>query len=206
MLTLLSYKSFLGTPFSLTSLEYMWTGNTSRPCLSHLLAILLTLVSACRLWPCEFYLWTPLPFDSSPVLPVRGPWQEIRWREVDKELGNSCLWLLLCREALQSPLCDSLLPGSSHWSLLELRNFNWTQWYCTVACCVCSSFSRVQLCHPWTVAHLAPLSMEFSRQKYWRGLPFPSPGDLPNPGIKPLSPVLQADSLPAELPGKPTCL
>ena len=55
----------------------------------------------------------------------------------------------------------------------------------------------------WTVAHQAPLSMGFSRQKYWKGLPFPSPGDLPHPGIEPRSPALQADSLPAELPGKP---
>ena len=45
----------------------------------------------------------------------------------------------------------------------------------------------------WTVAHQAPLSMEFYRQKYWSGLPFPSPGDLPNPGIEPKSPALQAD-------------
>ena len=50
----------------------------------------------------------------------------------------------------------------------------------------------------WTAAHQAPLSMGFSRQEYWSGLPFPSPGDLPDPGIKPESPVLQADSLPAE--------
>ena len=46
----------------------------------------------------------------------------------------------------------------------------------------------------WTVAHQAPLSMGFSRQEYWSGLSFPSPGDLPNPGIKPWSPVLQVDS------------
>jgi len=45
--------------------------------------------------------------------------------------------------------------------------------------------------------------MEFSRQKYWSGLPFPSPGDLPDPGIEPMSPALQADSLPSEPPGKP---
>ena len=54
----------------------------------------------------------------------------------------------------------------------------------------------------WTVAHQAPLSMGFSRQEYWSGLPFPSPGDLPNPGIKPGSPTLQADALPSEPPGK----
>ena len=49
----------------------------------------------------------------------------------------------------------------------------------------------------------APLTMEFSRQEYWIGQPFPSPGDLPDPGIEPRSLALQADSLPSELPGKP---
>ena len=49
---------------------------------------------------------------------------------------------------------------------------------------------------PWTVSPQASLSMEFSRQGYWSGLPFPSPGDLPDPGIEPGSPALQADSLP----------
>ena len=64
--------------------------------------------------------------------------------------------------------------------------------------------SYVQLfVNPWTVAHQAPLSVEFSRQEYWSGLPFPSPGDPPDPGIKPGSPVLQADSLLFEPPGKP---
>ena len=52
---------------------------------------------------------------------------------------------------------------------------------------------------PWTVACQAPLSMGFSRQEYWNGLPFPSPEDLPDWGIEPRSPVLQADSLPTEL-------
>ena len=51
----------------------------------------------------------------------------------------------------------------------------------------------------WIVACQAPLSMGFSRQEYWSGLPFPSAGDLPNPGIEPRSPALQADSLPTEL-------
>ena len=53
----------------------------------------------------------------------------------------------------------------------------------------------------WTVAHQAPLSMEFSRQEYWSGLPFPSPGDLPDTGIEPGSPTLQADALPSEIGG-----
>ena len=52
---------------------------------------------------------------------------------------------------------------------------------------------------PGTIAHQAPLSMELSRQEYLSGLPFPSPGDLPNPGIERRSPALQADSLPASL-------
>ena len=56
---------------------------------------------------------------------------------------------------------------------------------------------------PWTVACQAPLSMGFSRQEYWSGLPFPSPGDLPNPGTEPRSPALQVDSLPFELPRNP---
>ena len=55
----------------------------------------------------------------------------------------------------------------------------------------------------WTVACQAPLSMEFSREKYWNGLPFPSSGDFPNPGIDPGSHALQADSSPTELWGKP---
>ena len=56
---------------------------------------------------------------------------------------------------------------------------------------------------PWTITHKAPLSMEFSMQQYWSGLPFPSPGNLPNQGIKPGSPALKADSLPSQPPGKP---
>ena len=59
------------------------------------------------------------------------------------------------------------------------------------------------LATPRTVGCQAPLSMGFSRQEYWIGLPFPSPGDLPYPGIEPGSPTLQADSLPSEPPGKP---
>ena len=64
------------------------------------------------------------------------------------------------------------------------------------------SLSRVRLfVTPWTVAYQAPPSMEFSMQEYWSGLPFPSPGDLPNPGIEPGCPALQADALPSEPPG-----
>ena len=66
-------------------------------------------------------------------------------------------------------------------------------------------FSRVQLfVTPWTVNTQAPLSMRFSRQEDWSGVPFPSPEDLPNPGSEARSPALQTDSLPSELPGKPS--
>ena len=66
------------------------------------------------------------------------------------------------------------------------------------------SLSRVRLfATPWTVAYHALPSMGFSRKEYWSGLPFPSPEDLPNPGIKLGSPALQADTLTSEPPGKP---
>ena len=77
----------------------------------------------------------------------------------------------------------------------------------TVSCSIsflCQLLSRVQLfVIPWTVAHQAPLSMEFSRQDCWSGLPFPPPEDLPNSGTEPGSAALQADSLLSEPPGKP---
>ena len=61
---------------------------------------------------------------------------------------------------------------------------------CVSVCVLIQSLSRVQhLATLWTVARQAPLSMKFSRQEYWRGLPFPSLGDLPNPGIEPTSPT-----------------
>ena len=65
------------------------------------------------------------------------------------------------------------------------------------------SLSRLQLfAAPWTVAYQAPPSMGFSRQEYWSGLPFPSPGDLPDPGIELGSPAFQADALTSVPPGK----
>ena len=66
------------------------------------------------------------------------------------------------------------------------------------------SLSRVRLfATPWTTAHQAPPSMEFSKQEYWSGLPFPSPGDLPDLGIETGSPALQADALPSGPPRNP---
>ena len=69
--------------------------------------------------------------------------------------------------------------------------------YCLVAILVANYFVT-----PWTVTCQTPLPTSFPRQEYWSGLPFPSPGDLPNPGIEPGSPALEADALPSEPPGK----
>ena len=82
---------------------------------------------------------------------------------------------------------------------------------CVCVCvCVCARTRTCTLCHVqptfetlWTVAHPGPLSMEFPKQKYWSGLPFPSPGDLPDPGIKLLTPALVGGFLTTEPPGKP---
>ena len=69
------------------------------------------------------------------------------------------------------------------------------------------SLSHFRLCvTPWTVARHVPLSMESSRWEYWRSLPFPSPGNLPHPGLEPMSPEFHADSLPSGLPVKPYLL
>ena len=68
---------------------------------------------------------------------------------------------------------------------------------CVCVCVRAQSLSHVRFfVTPWTIARQAPLSMEFSRQKYWTGLPFPPLGDLPHPGTEPMSLALQADSLP----------
>ena len=81
--------------------------------------------------------------------------------------------------------------------------------YFLLQCMTVKSESEVTLSHvqlfatPWTVALQAPLSMGFSRQEYWNGLPFPSSRDLPNQGVEPGSPTLWTDSLLSELPGKP---
>ena len=81
---------------------------------------------------------------------------------------------------------------------------------CVCACvCVLAAQSCPTLCNPMDCSPQVPLSMEFSWQEYWSRLPFPSPGDLLNPGIKPSFPVppaLQANSLPSEPPGKPEWL
>ena len=91
----------------------------------------------------------------------------------------------------------------THFETMRISlNFNFSR---KRKCESVQSLSCVQLfVTPWTVAHQAPLSVGFSRHEYYSGLPCPSPGDLPNPGIEPRSPTLQVDSLPTEPPGNPT--
>ena len=72
-----------------------------------------------------------------------------------------------------------------------------------VVCCLVAKLYPTSFVTPWTVAHQIPLSMEFSRQEYWSGLPFTFLEDLPDPGLESGSPTLQGDSLLTELPGKP---
>ena len=104
-------------------------------------------------------------------------------------------------------LTPVFLPGKFH-RQRKLAGYGpwgcrvWHDWACTHPVTWKWSRSVVSdsFATPWTVAHQAPLSMGFSRQEYWRGLPFSSPGDLPDPGIKPRSPALQADTLPSEPP------
>ena len=80
----------------------------------------------------------------------------------------------------------------------------WLEALCLALNLCCNLLSSVKFSVTlWTVAYQAPLSMEFSRQEYWRELSFPPPGDLPDPGIKPRSPALQADSSQSEPPQKP---
>ena len=88
---------------------------------------------------------------------------------------------------------------------IQMQTLYWILSYQSwISCCdssglVTKSFPTRAI--PWAVAHQAPLSMGLTRQQYWSGLPFPSPGDLPNPGTEPRSPALQADSLLTESPG-----
>ena len=84
---------------------------------------------------------------------------------------------------------------------------NWATWRAPICSCVYMCMQTHFSC-VWlfvTLWAVAPLPMGFSRQEYWSRLPCPSPGDLPNPGVEPRSPALQADSFPGEPPGKPSC-
>ena len=106
-------------------------------------------------------------------------------------------FILALLEAMELVIQGAVIHSSAHQREGSSVN-QWGKKSGSVSCSVLSdSFTT-----PWTVARQAPLSMGFSRQEYWSGLPFPSPGDLSNSGIKPRSPALQVDSSPS-VPGKP---
>ena len=149
----------------------------------------------------NWYFWIVIlkktlesPLDRKEIKPVNlkgnQPWLFVG--RTDAEAEAPLLWHTWCEEL-------------THWKILMLgkieaersgwQRIRWSKRK--------SSHSVVSdSVTPWTVACQTPLSMEFSRQGYWSGLPFPSPGDLPNPGIELRSPALQAASLPSEPPGR----
>ena len=115
------------------------------------------------------------------------------------ERRNSALRLPIPGLAQEFPACQLVLQILDFPVPTCISEFLFIKFhlYYSLCACVLSRISCVQLFVTlWTVAYQAPLSMEFSRKEYWSGLPFPSPGDLPHPGIEPMSPASQAVSLP----------
>ena len=103
------------------------------------------------------------------------------------------MWLTIFCKSVKMAVLLSLhfyLKYSTYYLYMHLSRFNHVQLFVTL----------------WTLARQTPWSMGFSRQEYWSGQPLPSPGNLPDLGIKSGSPSLQADSLPSESPGKPLCI
>ena len=109
-----------------------------------------------------------------------GVLQFVGSQRVGHDWATELNWITFCVNSLKT--YDNFAHS---WSEVEVKLLNWVRLFAT----------------PWPVAYQAPQSMEFSREEYWSGLPFPSPGDLPNPGIEPGSHALQADALPSEPPG-----
>ena len=138
---------------------------------------------------CENHNKGPAHSSSSPFLPPEDPTVSLHtppWHYESLLLGMSN------RLSFQGLPCNDLL-ASSH--INSIKTYIWIQ-SPTGKHRTCVSLSVVSnSATPWTVAHQAPLSMGFSRQEYWSGLPCPPSEDLPNPGIEPRSPTLQVDSL-----------
>ena len=122
------------------------------------------------------------------------------------QMGISFLSPLLFASVLFSAICKA--SSDNHFAFCISFSWGWSWSQPPIQCHErkkMKSLSHVPLfATPWTVAHQAPPSMELSRQEYWSGLPFPSTGDLPYPGIEPRSPALHADSLLSEPLGNPT--
>ena len=138
-------------------------------------------------WACRY--WFRLVVSESP----RGP-------IIDYCSQHKGYWF--CESGVRPRICISDRFPDSADTTLKIHTLR-TRTLINVSIVV-QSISLVQLFMTlWTVAHQVPLSMEFPRQEYWSELPFPSPGDLPNPGIEPRSSEFQADSLLCEPSGKP---
>ena len=131
------------------------------------------------------------------------------WYFLGKGTGVGCHFLLQGIFSTQGSSPGFLHCRQTLYHLSHQRS-RWLPWFVKGGLIVkvkVKSLSRVRLfATQWTIAHQAPSSMGVSRQEYWSGLPFPSPRDLPDPGIEPRSPSLQADALTSEPPGKaPNC-
>ena len=151
-----------------------------------------------------------IPWTEEPGGLQTMGWQGVRhteWltlsfsmREMDKMIGwrlSEYRWCLLQVKCLRN-----LRKPSKEWNDGRWSPFTHLQ-SCPRKEKKVKLFSRVQLfATPWSVAYQAPPSMGFSRQEYWSGLPFPSPGDLPDPGMEPRSPAFHAEALTSEPPGK----
>ena len=132
-------------------------------------------------------------------VPYKPPTQSPRIAEmnIDHHLGGLNEWNSSITMWLLRPNIDEL----EYIPWVYPHTFNWSLCVCV---CVCAPFSYVSfLFTPWTVAHQSPLSVGFPREENGSWLPFPSPGDLSDPGIKPRSLALWADALPSEPQGKP---
>ena len=156
----------------------------------------------------ELFLRNHLPSQKL----IYSSWSEVKWSEVAQS------YLTLC-DPMDCSLQTSSIHGIFQASVLEWvaisfsretsQSRNRTQVSCMQADSLLTELwgkphSHVQFfVSLGAVAYQAPLSMGFPKQEYWSGLPFPSPGDRPNPGIEPRSPTLQADALTSEPPGKP---
>ena len=121
--------------------------------------------------------------------------------DIHNPLQYSCL-----ENSMDSRVWQATVHGvtESLTQLSDLKRVSFPHWVFFSAAVLCSVAQLcVTLCNSWTVAHQTLLSMDFSLKEYWSGLPFPSPGDLPHPGIKPGFPALQAESLSLNHLGSP---
>ena len=132
----------------------------------------------------SFFLWGLVSLPRMELWPLTlGVWSLSHWTTRDAQGLLIFMYITLADEQKGYFCFLKFMP--------KLRNF------------ICNMLSHVRLFATlWTIACHVLLSMRFSRQEYWSGLPFPSPEDLPGPEIKPTSPALQADSLPFELQGR----